>query len=89
MDYIIRVETMSEGVREVAARVNSAAQSRGEKLKLASELFRIANENGNSRTIDTCEWFSGPYESCLRAPDKTMDPHVLCYQNPCLKNKTK
>ena len=82
---IIRVESINDGVREVAERINSAASARGEKLKLSSKLLMTANENGN--TADLCEWFSGPYESCLRTLDKTMDPRVLCYRNPCLRNK--
>jgi hypothetical protein len=85
LDYIIRVDhTMGAGIEEVTRIINSRRPP-NETLSLKPPLNRYVNKKDVKTTNfgSLCEHFSGVNEVCRDFLVKTLDPQVLCYNNPC------
>lgn len=84
VDYIIRIEDMAQGVREVAKLLNDAAAKRGENSRLADTYMNVNVEN-RTRREELCSFYTGKFVSCAEYLESTQDPEILGYSNFCLR----
>lgn len=83
LDYIIRVEDMEDGIREVAKIINHLAQLRGINVRLSDNFTSVNRRETSLDKENLCKWFTGNNTDCAVALEKTMDPLVLGYTNYC------
>ena len=83
VDYVVRVESTTYGLRKAAEVVNSRHPV-GESLKLPS-FDSAPHTNSSSHTKEQCAYYTGLSSVCKDLPLSTPDPRVLCYDDPCSK----
>lgn len=83
VDYIIRVENITYGLRKAAEIINSRRPV-GESLKIPS-FDNAPHINPSSHTKEQCAYYTGLNSVCKDFLLSTLDPQVLCYDDPCSK----
>ena len=89
VDYVIRMESMGEGMRGAAAEIVARASAADKPLAqlLIAKQVELGNFFASSQTPmaarAVCRWYSGANRSCHAAVERTLDPLVLCYDDPC------